>query len=149
MVVLTFLVGTFFYVMSRILELKNTTLHATLVVFNTVKKTQYVVIFDRNSSHTVFFRKHDIRFVRRMWYIIIPTWLTYTHVPQTRHILHRLYSHNNVKVLSLGTTLSTTLRVLVHLHLRGLKIHKRNKKRIEKKNTWYFSIFFYVELPYI
>ena len=38
LVVLTFSVRTFFYVMSRILELKNTTLHATLVVFNTVKK---------------------------------------------------------------------------------------------------------------
>ena len=98
MVVLTFLVGTFFYVMSRILELKNTTLHATLVVFNTVKKTQYVVIFDRKSPHTVFFRKHDIIFVRQMWYIIVPTGLTYTHVPENRQILHRLYSHNNVPV---------------------------------------------------
>ena len=111
--------------MSRIFELKNATLHATLVVFNTVKKTQYVVIFDRKSSHTVFFRKHDIRFVRRMQYIIIPTGLTYNNVPQTRQILHRLYSHNNVKVLLLSATLSTTYRGLVHLNLRGIKIHKQ------------------------
>ena len=114
LVVFFFLLGTLFYADGSIFEVKNTTVSTTIIVLDTVKKIQYVLIFARKSSHTVFFSPNqNIIYEHYSTHIYVHI-CVYSNVPYTPTILHRSHSHNNVKVLSLSETLSATRKGLVH-----------------------------------